>query len=110
MLQKLSREELEIHVKKMIKVYSNDLSPTMLDELLHLKKIHKSIFQTEIEISPLKLLNEIYAKKLETIFYEYFCCFKDILYNPNDCLQSRKSIFLGFNQPRTTQFPCTFID
>ena len=65
---KLSREELEVKIKKIIAVYSKDLSSSMLDELIHLKKIHNSVFQTEIEISPLKLLNEIYAKKLETIF------------------------------------------
>jgi|UniRef100_A0A2S2Q5A5 hypothetical protein len=65
---KLCCEELEVNLKKMIEIYPNDFSPNMLDELFHLKKIHLSVFQTEIEILPLKLLNEIYAKKLETIF------------------------------------------
>jgi len=65
---KLSSTELEIKLKEIIKIYSDDLSPNILNELLHLRKIHKSVFLTEIEIPPLKLLNEIYIKKLENIF------------------------------------------
>ncbi|KAL4142599.1 hypothetical protein QTP88_005029 [Uroleucon formosanum] len=64
----LSSTELEIKLKEIIKIYSDDLSPNILNELLHLRKIHKSVFLTEIEIPPLKLLNEIYIKKLENIF------------------------------------------
>ncbi|XP_026818974.1 uncharacterized protein LOC113557605 [Rhopalosiphum maidis] len=52
---KLSSTELEIKLKEIIKIYSDDLSPNILNELLHLRKIHKSVFLTEIEIPPLKI-------------------------------------------------------
>lgn len=65
---KLFSTKLEIKLKEIIKIYSNDLSLNILNELLYLRKIHKSVFLIDIEIPPLKLLNEIYAKILENIF------------------------------------------
>jgi len=66
---KLYSTELEIKLKEIIKIYSDYLLPKfILNELLHLRKIHKSVFLTKIEIPPFKLVNEIYSEKLENIF------------------------------------------
>lgn len=100
---KLSSGDLEANVKKMIEIYSNDLSPTLLNELLHLKKIQKSVFQTEMEIPPLKLLNEIYAKKLETIFINISVALRIFCTLPISVSEAERAFSKLENQLKTWQ-------
>ena len=66
----LSETELEDASKCLVQKYSLDLSCNFVSEMLHLKKIFRSTFHSEQELTPLNLLNEIYCKKLQPVFSE----------------------------------------
>jgi hypothetical protein len=83
---KLSCEELEVNLKKMIKIYPNDLSPNMLDELFHLKKNSFISFSNRNRNIATKTIKRNVCKEIRNSFYKYFCCFKNILYTTNDSL------------------------
>ncbi|XP_054706880.1 52 kDa repressor of the inhibitor of the protein kinase-like [Uloborus diversus] len=48
--------------------YAIDLNSQLGNEIIHIRNIHSSVFNEVTELSPLVLLNEIYNRKLQTIF------------------------------------------
>lgn len=64
----LEEEDLKQSCSTLVGKYSTDLQIDIFEELMHLRKIHISVFQQRTEIEPLALLNKIYEKQLQSIF------------------------------------------
>ena len=60
------QDELEIKTKNLIEKFPKDFTEELLEEVIHLKNIHHTVFGSEKK--PLKLLNLIYEKNLQAIF------------------------------------------
>jgi hypothetical protein len=69
----LSCNKLEEKSTKLIYKYSEDLSFHILEEILHIRKIHRSTFQNGTEIPPLMLMNEIHAKIIDRFCERLYC-------------------------------------
>lgn len=61
-------EEVQKRSEYLVSKYKTDLNGQLGNEIILLRKIHSSVFNKTTELSPLALLNEIYDKRLQTIF------------------------------------------
>lgn len=68
MYASLNEDRLEDASKCLDEKYSIDLSNELVNEMVHLKRIFRSTFASDKELVPLQMPNEIYIKKLRSIF------------------------------------------
>ncbi|KAJ8887506.1 hypothetical protein PR048_013721 [Dryococelus australis] len=68
MYNSLNEKELKVKVEDLIRQFKSSLGVNLCDEIVHLKHIYSVVFESKIEVGPLKLLNLICEKNLEPVF------------------------------------------
>ncbi|KAJ8889020.1 hypothetical protein PR048_008514 [Dryococelus australis] len=63
----LSEKELKVKAEDLVRQLKSDLPVNLCDEIVHLKHISSVVFESKIEVDPLKLLNSIHEKNLEPV-------------------------------------------
>jgi len=65
----MDNDQLRVKVKSLVDQFKTDLSEDLLEEILHMKNIHATVFESEK--NPLRLLNSIYSKNVQSIFSNF---------------------------------------